>query len=264
MCSIFVLMLLFTPVVSSLQSCYSACNQEIPFNTILERPNNCKVTKNSSLLCAVSVTFFSNRQNTIGIFYFTPTISNSRPCFVETDVTISAGTLNRHTFYECVDCDIFESARDIVAAMQSVSTIAPIVISQIHDLLIEPKNATRTIECYKGNEENQIVSPCLTCLFEININKTSNRTCNIPTSNSLRLYLNELTTLNDKRTFGTINIECARQHCNTLSTARNALKILFENGLTQHVYELTPSAAVSSFSIFYPIVYLVVFISFLY
>ncbi|CAF3355767.1 unnamed protein product [Rotaria socialis] len=256
-------MLLFTPAVSSLQSCYSACNQEIPFNTVLERPTNCNVTRNSSLLCAVSVTFYSNRQTTIGIFYFTPTISNSRPCFVETDVTISTGTLNRHTFYECADCDIFESARDIVATMQSVLTIAPIVISQIRDL-IEPNNTTKMIECYKGNEENQIVSPCLTCLLEINTNKTSNRLCNILTSNSLKVNLNELTTLDDKRTFGTINIECSRQHCNTLTTARSALWILFENGLSQHAYELTPSTAVSSFSIFYPIAYLFVFISFLY
>ncbi|CAF4414552.1 unnamed protein product, partial [Adineta steineri] len=139
----------YAPVVNSLQLCYSACNQNIPFNTIPDRPPSCNPVTNSSLVCAVSVTFNSIRENVIEIFYFTPTIANSRPPFVETAIFFTDGSLYRHAFHECADCDIYEYAREFVAAMQSLPATAPTVVPQMHNLLVT-NDTMSSIECYKG------------------------------------------------------------------------------------------------------------------
>jgi hypothetical protein len=211
------------------------------------------------LLCAVSVTFFSNNGHAIEIFYFTPTIANSRPSFVETEIVVTNSNLYRHAFYECTDCDIFEYARDFVGTMQSLPATVSAVVPQIHALLVGNDTST-SIECYKDKDEHQITNSCLSCSLEIDMNKNSNRTCDTPASIFLKVNLNERTTLDNKRTFDTIRIECACQYCNTLNTARTALHILYQNGLAQHDYDLTSSAAVSSFSVLCVIVYFVSFL----
>ncbi|CAF1203961.1 unnamed protein product [Adineta steineri] len=200
----------------------NTCNQNIPFNTIPDRPPSCNPVTNSSLVCAVSVTFNSIRENVIEIFYFTPTIANSRPPFVETAIFFTDGSLYRHAFHECADCDIYEYAREFVAAMQSLPATAPTVVPQMHNLLVT-NDTMSSIECYKGKDENQVASSCLSCSLDIDMHKNSTRTCDIPPMLLLKVNLKETITFNNKRTFHTINIQCARQHCPLGQTLDNMM-----------------------------------------
>ncbi|CAF3930031.1 unnamed protein product [Rotaria sp. Silwood2] len=99
------------------QLCYSSCNQVFPFNTALQLPPNCTAHSSASLVCVVSVTFASNQEDHISIFYFMPSPSQSRPLFVDTEASLMTGILSVHIFHECADCDILANTRNIISSM---------------------------------------------------------------------------------------------------------------------------------------------------
>ena len=246
-------------MVSSVQSCYSNCNQQISFNTTLQPRTTCEAHRNSSVVCAVSVTFSSNKENIIGILYFTPNVLYSRLSFVETQVSVSTGVLSIHIFHECFDCDILEDTRNIIASIQSVPKLTSITVTRMRELFPFDNNTHRPIECYKDDDEKETFNQYQSCLLEIN--STSTTRSYRDSIGSVGVTLQETTTLDDKRAFKTVYIECTQSHCNTKNTAQAALRILADTGLAQHFYDLSSSATVFSHSIIYIFAYILILVN---
>lgn len=250
--------LFLIPVVNGVQSCYSACNQNIPFNTTLQPPTTCQAVSNSSLVCAVSVTFFSNQENNIGIFYFTPSVSQSRPSFVETQVNLLTGVLSVHIFHECPDCDILEDTRNIIASMQPIPQLIPNAVSRMRNLFPINSNTSKIIECYNDDSnEKATFNQCQRCSLALNSTSTIRSCSEVITTIGVNLH--EKTTLDDKREFKTVYIDCVQSHCNTKETAQEALRILAETGFAQHFYDLSSLATILTYSITCMLVYMLFF-----
>ncbi|CAF1257433.1 unnamed protein product [Rotaria sp. Silwood1] len=243
---ILVKIFLLIPFVNGAQLCYSSCNQVIPFNTALQPPSDCTAHSNASLVCAVSVTFASNQDDHISIFYFTPSVSQSRPSFVDTEASLSTGILSVHIFHECPDCNIFENTRNIIASMQSIPNVASGVISKMRQLFPINNSTTEKIECHKGDDEKETIGNCQSCSLDTN-RTDSIRSCknNI---NLVGVQLYEHTTLDDQRELGKVYVECVQSRCNTRNTAQEALRIFAYTGLAQHYYDLSSSATILSYS----------------
>jgi hypothetical protein len=250
--------LLLIPVVNGVQSCYSGCNQYIPFNTTLPPPTTCQPQSNSSLVCAVSVTYYSNHENNISIFYFTPSVSASRPSIVETQVNLLNRVLSVHIFHECPDCDILENTRNIIASMQSIPEWTTDAVSQMSNLFPIDNSTSKTIECYNGDDEKETFNQCESCLLATHTTSAI-RSC----SNSIGpigVRLLEKTTLDNKREFDAVYIECVQSRCNTRNIAQAALRILADTGLAQHFYDLSSSAIIVSYSFTYMLVHTIILI----
>ena len=121
-------------------------------------------------------------------------------------------------------------------------------------------DTSKIIECYNDDSnEKETFNQCQRCSLALNSTSTI-RSCSEAIT-TIGVSLHEKTTLDDKREFKTVSIDCVQSHCNTKETAQEALRILAETGFAQHLYDLSSSATVLEYSITCMLVYMFILLN---